>query len=140
MTNGKGGDRAGQVFFGLILMAAGVVLWLDQLDVIEMRSVFRYWPLVMVFFGISSIIAPREKRDVGGGASMIVIGLWVLACTRDWYGLSFSNSWPVIAVAIGAGMIFGSLFPSASKSTIKVGVVKKFGVGKDDDEKEPNRA
>jgi hypothetical protein len=137
MTNGRGGDRAGRVFFGLILMAAGVVLWLDELNVLEMRSVFSYWPLVMVVFGIGSIISPKEKRDVGGGVSLIVIGLWVLACTRDWYGLSFSNSWPVIAVAIGAGMIFGALFPAAPKVKVKV----KVGTSaKAEDVEEPDHA
>jgi hypothetical protein len=112
-------NSAGRVLFGLLMMAAGVVLWLDQLEVIEIRSVFRYWPAVLIILGLGSITAAREKRDVGGGAVMIVVGSWILACTQHWLGLTFRNSWPLINVAIGLGMIFGALFPTAPKSKVK---------------------
>ena len=109
----KGGKDEGlrQAITGLMLMAVGVVLLLDQQEMIEIGSVWRWWPLVPVAMGIWKITAPRETRDLGGGAELIIFGSWLLACTRHWMGLSFVNSWPLIFLGIGVKLIIKSLIP-----------------------------
>lgn len=111
---GKGGKGEGlrQATTGLLLMAAGVVLLLDQQEVIEIGSVWRWWPLAPVAMGIWKITAPRETRDLAGGAELIIFGAWLMACTRHWLGLSFANSWPLIFVGIGVGLIIKSMTQS----------------------------
>lgn len=111
----KGGGLS-QAITGLLIMAAGVVLLLDQTGIIEVGPVGRYWPLVLVAFGIGAMTGPAEKRDVGGGAMLIVFGLWILACTQHWQGLTFRNSWPLVFVAIGIKMVLRALAPKQAAS------------------------
>lgn len=110
-TSGRG-DGLRQATAGLLVMAAGVLLLLDQQDVIRIGSIWRWWPLGLVAMGIWKMTAPRETRDLGGGVELIIFGAWILACLRHDLGLSFSNSWPLIFVGIGAKLIIKSLTPS----------------------------
>ena len=108
----KRGGGPKQAFTGLLMMAAGVVLLLDQQGVIEIGSIGRYWPLLLVVLGLWKVLAPREERDVAGGAMLVVFGSWILACTHQWLGLTYWNSWPLVFVAIGVRMIIGALIPA----------------------------
>jgi hypothetical protein len=90
-------------------MAAGVVLLLDQQGVIEIGAVWRWWPMVVMAMGLWKITAPRETRDAAHGVELIIFGAWLLACTRDWMGLTFGNSWPLVFVGMGVRLIIKSL-------------------------------
>jgi len=107
-TRGRG-EGLRQATTGLLIMAVGVVLLLDQQGVFEIGSVWRWWPLLPVAMGIWKITAPRETRDAPGGAELIVFGAWLLACTRHWMGLSFVNSWPLVFVGFGVRLIVKAL-------------------------------
>ena len=110
-------DGVRQATAGLLLMAAGVVLLLDQQGVIEIGSVWRWWPLLPGVMGIWKIAAPPESRDIAHGAELIIFSAWLLACTRHWQGLTFANSWPLIFVGMGVRLILKSLLrpPAAVK-------------------------
>jgi hypothetical protein len=123
----------GQAVTGLLIMAAGVVLLLDQTGIIEIGSVGRYWPLVLVAFGIGAMTGPAEKRDVGGGAMLIVFGLWILACTQHWQGLTFRNSWPLVFVAIGIKMVLRALAPKRPALAPAVGAAAQEAADAVDD-------
>jgi hypothetical protein len=120
MAKGGKGEGLRQATTGLLLMAAGVVLMLDQQGVIEIGSVWRWWPLIPVAMGVWKITAPRETRDLAGGAELIIFGAWLMACTRHWLGLSFANSWPLVFVGIGARLIIKSLTQSRPETAAGV--------------------
>ena len=107
------GNGLRQATAGLLLMAAGVVLLLDQQGVIEIGSVWRWWPLLPVVMGIWKIAAPAESRDIAHGAELIIFGAWLLACTRHYLGLTFANSWPLVFVGMGVRLILKSLIRPA---------------------------
>jgi cell wall-active antibiotic response 4TMS protein YvqF len=113
----RGGTR--QTTAGLLLMAAGVLLLLDQQGAIEIGSVWRWWPLLPVVFGIWKITAPPESRDIAHGAELIIFGAWLLACTRHYLGLSFANSWPLVFVGMGVRLIIKSLIGPSAPEAVK---------------------
>jgi hypothetical protein len=106
-----GGDGWRQVITGILLMAAGVVILLDQRHVIEVGSIWRWWPLALVLMGFWKMSAPAPRRDVAGGAELMIFAAWILACLHHWMGLTFTNSWPLVFVGIGVGMVVKSLTP-----------------------------
>ena len=113
MTSGGRGDGARAVTTGLFMIAAGVLLILDQQGVVEIGSVGSWWPLLLVALGLWKATAPRGERDAGEAAMLILLGGWLLGCVHHWLGLTYRNSWPLIFVAIGAKMTLRALAPRA---------------------------
>ena len=98
----------GQATFGLLLMVAGGLLLLSQMHVVQLRPFYHYWPILLLVLGTVKIIAPRWERDILGGADLLMFGLWGLACQNHWGGLTWSNSIPLILVAMGIRMVLGA--------------------------------
>ena len=115
-ANTPGGDGWRQAITGVLLMAAGVVILLDQRHVIEIGSIWRWWPLALTLMGFWKLSAPASKRDVAGGLELMIFSGWLLACVHRWMGLTFVNSWPLVFVGIGVGMIAKSLTPKKPKA------------------------
>lgn len=91
--------------WGLVLIAFGVAIFLDQMDLVEVRGLWHYSPLVLVVMGINKMIGFPTARHFSSGLWMVFIGLWVFAVFERIYGLTFGNSWPFVIIACGVSMI-----------------------------------
>ena len=94
-----------QVMWGLVLIFFGVAIFLDQMDLLEMRSVWHYSPLVLVVFGINKMIGYPTAKHFTSGLWMVFMGVWIFAVFEDMFGLTFRNSWPFLIIASGVCMI-----------------------------------
>ncbi len=108
MRTRKRSGREG-VGFGILLMSLGVLFLLDRFGVVELREFWRWWPLWTIAWGLVKIAAWESAERVGGGVTFVLLGLWFLCATMEWYGLGWHNSWPLAFVAIGGGMVFRGL-------------------------------
>lgn len=96
-----------QVMWGLVLIAVGLVFLLERMDLIEvvdLRSLWHYWPLVLVAAGINQTIGYPSAREFSKGLWMVFIGLWLFAVFEGLFGLTFGNSWPLVIIASGLTM------------------------------------
>ena len=91
--------------FGLLLVAIGGVLLLDQFDMLEIYDLWHYWPLIMVVVGLNKMIGYPTARDFISGLWTMFIGLWLFANFEHMFGMSFYNSWPYVIIAWGVTMI-----------------------------------
>lgn len=66
--------REGRGLFGLTLMLFGVLLLLENVDIIDIG--WTYWPLLLVFFGLYKL--SEHGWQSGNGLWLIIIGLWLL--------------------------------------------------------------
>ncbi len=105
--------RSGNIAFGLILIATGVVLWLTQQGLIA-SSFWRHgWPWIIVLLAVIQLATARSAHRLGDGVTFGLLGVWLLMVESHWRGLTWENSWPLSLAAIGAGMVaraFASLF------------------------------
>ena len=98
-----------RVLPGLVIVGLGVLLVLNNLDVYELGGLERYWPLLLVAFGIHRVLDP-SRRGRGLGAVVLVAGIWLQLSKLDL--LSFHPAdlklyWPLILVAIGLYQLTG---------------------------------
>lgn len=55
------------LFFGMLLIALGILLLLDNLDVISFGDAIRhYWPALLILWGISELLKKKEREPVTG--------------------------------------------------------------------------
>lgn len=99
------GDWGGGLGVGLILIVLGVTFLLERMGYVDHSIWHRWWPAVVIAFGLAKLVRPRHAEHLGSGVTTTLIGCWLLAANEGWYGLTWMNSWPLALVAGGTGMV-----------------------------------
>ena len=97
--------RSGSLGFGLILISVGVVLWLEQQDLLP-RGFWRSgWPWIIVLLASIQIVTARTANRLGDGVTFALLGVWLVLVQSHWHGLTWRNSWPLSLAAMGTGIV-----------------------------------
>ena len=111
---------AGAFVGGTICIGLGVLFLLDEFRIAHFgHLVGTYWPLIIVVFGVSKLFHPRT---LWSGLWLITIGAWLQAVRLHWYDLTYENSWPLLLIAIGAGMVLRTFFGSMTRRDVAADV------------------
>jgi hypothetical protein len=102
----------GQLGVGVFLLAAGVILLLDNFDIISTASAWDFWPLILIIIGLGKLLDARIPGEYQKAFWMLFIGSWLLVSELHLFGLSYHDSWPILLIGIGIGMLWKSLYPS----------------------------
>ena len=94
-----------RLVWGFFLIALGSGFLLDRLGLIQMPPYGRWWP---AFFLVIAALHVVEGR-FGGALTWLILSAWFFACENRWYGLNYRNSWPLVLVAVGAGIVVRAL-------------------------------
>lgn len=98
-----------QVIWGLVLVAFGLAYLVNRHDDAAVIGLWRYWPLVLIAFGIGNMLPPTGGRRFVDGLSQVLFGAWFFATFEGLWGLTFGNSWPLLIIVAGAGMVLQPL-------------------------------
>ena len=101
------GSRVGLVW-GALIVAAGVALLLDHMGFIVIGSLFRLWPMILVFFGVGHLFT-RSNRAFG--AILLVVGTIFQLNNLGFTHVRFADMWPVAIIVVGLVLIWGALKP-----------------------------
>ena len=111
--------KASSVLWGIVLIAAGVVLALNVFNITDIDIFFDgWWTLFIIVPCAIGLFTEREKTDNIIG---IAIGVFLLLCCQDI--LSFSMFWkllvPAIIVIVGLKMVLTGLFGNKANEIMK---------------------
>ncbi|MCR4425923.1 MAG: cell wall-active antibiotics response protein [Firmicutes bacterium] len=112
-----GRPNAFTMVMGIVIAVIGIVLLLNnfgatRIDVGEFIE--SYWPLILVLWGLSVILQPREERGGGdvGAWIVLIIGLLLLGRTTGFYRFDlrwvWGVFWPVVIILIGLNLLRSS--------------------------------
>lgn len=96
------------VVLGLIIVAVGVLFTLDNLGVLYAHDYLRYWPVLLVVYGISKMIQPQGRPGRLWGLLITFAGAALLLDKLYFLSFSLWDFWPLFIVAIGLSMIWRS--------------------------------
>jgi len=105
MNQDEGIRNTKALVWGFFLIALGMAFLLDRFGTWDFPGLGQLWPLVFVVIGVNQLI----ERRPGSALTMTLLGAWFLACEFDWQGLTYRNSWSLVLVAVGAGIVLRSL-------------------------------
>jgi len=100
-----------RIIFGAAILLAGLALLLNNLYIIDVGSVWDYWPLIIVALGLNRIVQAENSWEVRRGVWLTFIGLWLFISIGHVFGLTFRESWPILLIGIGIGMVWKALTP-----------------------------
>jgi predicted membrane protein len=93
-----------RLLIGAILVLMGLLLALDQLGWVEAHHLMRFWPVLVVLYGLT--ILQRGGRGVVLGSMVVLIGGWLLLNTLHLLSLEpWQFLWPLILVVVGARIL-----------------------------------
>jgi predicted membrane protein len=94
------------IVWGAALCVVGGVVLLDHLGVVSIGRLWRFWPMIFVLAGIVDLTHPGKR--VWGGL-LVLGGVLVQLDTLDIIRLHWVDLWPVVIIAAGLMMIWGSI-------------------------------
>jgi predicted membrane protein len=100
-----------RLVLGTGLAAIGVLFTLDNLDVLEARHFLRYWPALLVLFGIGLLVSGTARSERIGGVVWTLVGGWLLADRIVELPFSLFDMWPLALVIVGALLVMRALRP-----------------------------
>jgi predicted membrane protein len=99
-----------QLVVGLIVIAVGVLMTLDNLQVVDAERYLRFWPGALIVLGVVKIWHSREGMGGSfGGFLFVVIGAWLLLEQTTLVRVSFWEMWPALLVAFGVFLVWQGL-------------------------------
>jgi predicted membrane protein len=93
-----------RLVIGLVVMALGALLTLDNLGLFDFHGLWRYWPVVLILIGVSKFI---QGADAFGALVWAGVGAAILAANFDL--LRLRQVWPLLFVVVGARLVFGAV-------------------------------
>ncbi len=94
-----------KVFFGIAIIAVGIVLFLDNMGFGLRVNIFDFWPLVLVAIGLSQLVQPQEARQPLSGAIFLFLGLFFLLDNLFYIPYDFGDLWPILLIIIGYSIL-----------------------------------
>ena len=98
----------GQLGVGLFLFIAGVALLLDKFDLFYAGHVWHYWPIIIIVIGVGKLLDAQFAREYRKAYITLFWGSWFLISELHLFGLDYHNSWPLLLIGVGIGMLWKS--------------------------------
>lgn len=96
-----------QLVLGVFIVALGILLMLDRLDVLAMAArLLRFWPLGLVVLGASMLARRDDSHGRFWGSGWILLGLWLQLNTLGLIRIGFWDVfWPTLMILFGISLI-----------------------------------
>ncbi|MDP9192553.1 MAG: DUF5668 domain-containing protein [Acidobacteriota bacterium] len=99
----------GKLAVGIVLLLVGLLSFTDYMEMFEFREIWRFWPVFLIFIGVSSEIDSLRQRTSGGGYIVAAIGVWMLVANHHFFGLNHRTAFPLGIAVVGLGVILHAL-------------------------------
>ena len=90
---------------GLLIVTVGLVFLLGNLNVINSGEVFRFWPVILVVFGLKNLTEARDRGAAVGGVLLTSVGALLILDRLHVLNVGFWQLWPLLLVGFGFQML-----------------------------------
>lgn len=96
---------ASGIVIGGVIVLVGLALLLDNMGIVRFHDVWRYWPVLLIIYGVSRVLDGQTvSRYIWGGA-IALIGAFVLLDNLDIVVFDVNLIWPLLLIAFGLTML-----------------------------------
>ncbi len=105
------GRGRGGIVTGMIFILIGLAFLLDHLGIVSLGSLWRFWPMLLVFVGVLNFLAQRRSW----GTLLMLAGVLLQLNQLGIAHFGWAAFWPMMLIALGLFIMWGS-FEWSSKS------------------------
>jgi hypothetical protein len=99
---------------GALLLLLGSLFVLQNLGMVHVGRLGDYWPLLLVWIGLSRIFALGRAHHVASGVAIAALGVFFQLERLDLLWIPTREVWPVFLVIAGLALIADSWVASRS--------------------------
>jgi hypothetical protein len=100
---------AGGMVIGALIVLIGLMILLDNMGIVRFHDVWRYWPVLMIVFGVSRILESHAPAGYIWGGVVTLAGALLLLDNLDIVVFDFNLIWPLLLIAFGLSMLLRSM-------------------------------
>ncbi len=108
MENNRSLIFSPQFILGIIIIAVGIVFMLDNLDIIYAGDFLRYWPALLIVYGVTKVSQSSKNSGQIFGWILILVGSMKLLDTLNFINFRIWDWWPIVFIVIGLNFLRGS--------------------------------
>jgi predicted membrane protein len=108
MNSRFGIHSAPTILFGILIIAIGVVLLLDNFGILSAREYLLYWPVVLIILGALKMLEPGGAAGRTAWGMVALVGILLVLDNLDIIDFRIWDLWPLIFILIGFGLLRGS--------------------------------
>ena len=97
--------RTSRVIAGALLLLVGGLFLLQNLGLVHAGRLGDYWPLLLVWLGLSRLLGPRRSHHFASGAVLLVLGVLFQLDRLGVFWFHIHDLWPVLLVVAGIALI-----------------------------------
>ncbi len=96
--------------FGALLIAAGSALLLSNFGLlhISLRGLLRFWPLILVAFGVQLLLDRKKQSSPAAGSLLVALGFTLQLRVLGWIDFDLWRLWPVGLIILGIVMLLNA--------------------------------
>jgi predicted membrane protein len=106
---------------GILIIVVGLLLFLDNLDILEADAALRFWPVLLIAIGVFKMVQPRGSGGKFFGFILVVAGAVVLVGNLRLVHIYIWDLWPVVIVLVGGSMIWRAVSERRERSRMEGG-------------------
>ena len=106
-VGGRHSGTAGMLIGGVIV-ALGLTLLLDNLGIVHFEDVWRFWPLILIVFGVSKVLEGRTPAGHVWGGIITLVGAVFLLNNLHILIFEFDIAnviWPLLIIGFGVTLL-----------------------------------
>jgi predicted membrane protein len=110
-----------QTFIGVLIIAVGILLFLDNLDIMESDDILQWWPVLLIAVGLVKLFQSGPSGGRGFGFILVVVGVVILLNNLDLTHIRLWDLWPILIVLIGGSMIWRAVSERRERARVAEG-------------------
>ncbi|HAL56437.1 MAG TPA: hypothetical protein DCP63_08180 [Bacteroidetes bacterium] len=95
-----------QLVLGLVVITLGILFTLDNLDILDARDYTRFWPVLLVIYGIFKMAQPAGVPGKVWGFVVFVVGSLLLMKKLDIVFFNPWDLWPIFLIMLGGAILW----------------------------------
>lgn len=99
----------GGIVIGGLIVVIGLMLLLDNMGIVRFHDVWRYWPVLLIIYGVSRILECHRPSGYVWGGLITLAGALFLLDNLDIVVFDFNFIWPLLLIAFGLSMLLRSM-------------------------------
>jgi len=121
MTCVGNGQRVSRLIAGTLLLLVGGLFVLQNLGMIRAGHFGDYWPLLLVWVGLTRMLAPNRGRHFASGLLIFLLGVFFQLDRLEVILIPVRQFWPIVLIGGGLALIVDSLVSRRGRAQVTTG-------------------